>query len=347
MKFGIFIMPEDPPAGSHIRRRWEEVLEEAVAAEAAGFDSCFLPEHHFRADGFCTSPLVALAAIAARTKKLRLGTATIILPAYHPIRLAEDAALLDILSGGRLLLGVGLGDIEAELRVFGVERKERLGRFMESLEVIRRAWSEDRVSFEGKHFRFSDVAVNPKPVQQPGPPIFMGAMSEPGVKRAGGNGLGWLTDPLRRCEVLAPWRQLYVQTCREHDHQPQVMLFRDAWLGENIEEVEREWWPYARQEYWGYVSQLPKWMAEADPWLKAVRSPGDLSFAVHRADRLVVGGPGDVIATLKQFASAVGTDYVILRLRLASGPPHQETLRCIERFGREVISVMGKAGESA
>jgi alkanesulfonate monooxygenase SsuD/methylene tetrahydromethanopterin reductase-like flavin-dependent oxidoreductase (luciferase family) len=334
MKFGIFLMPEDPPAGSHIRRRWEEVVEEAEAAEAAGFDSCFLP-------------LVALAAIAARTKKLRLGTATIILPAYHPIRLAEDAALLDILSGGRLLLGVGLGDIEAELRVFGVERKERVGRFMESLEVIRHAWREERVSFEGKHFRFSDVAVNPKPVQQPGPPIFLGAMSEPGVKRAGGNGLGWLTDPLRRCEVLAPWRELYAQSCRQHGHQPRVMLFRDGWLGESLEEVEREWWPYARQEYWGYVSQLPKWMAEADPWLKDVRSPDDLSFAVHRADRLVVGGAGDVIATLKQFAAAAGTDTVILRLRLAGGPPHEETLRCIERFGKEVISVMDRPGAFA
>lgn len=333
-------MPADPPAGAHIQQRWEEVLESAAVAEDSGFDGFFLPEHHFMATGFCSSPLIALAAIAARTRTLRLGTAVIVLPCYHPLKLAEDGAHLDLLSNGRLILGVGMGAVQEESRVFGVPNRELASRFEETLSVVQKAWTEDEFSFSGRHFSFSNVHVTPMPVQKPSPPIWMGGMSEPGVRRTGRMGLPWLTGLMPRRTVLQRWAHVYGEQCKANGHEPRVVVIRDGWVAEDRAAVQNVWWPYARQEHWRYVTQVTPAMAEMDPSLSRVRRLEEFALEAHGEDRLIVGTPDDVISSLKSFQGTLATDYVILRFRLVTGPSHQATLRCLRLFGREVIPKM-------
>lgn len=161
----------------------------AAAAESLGFDLLVVPER-LSAAGGAPAALPVCAAAAAATERIRIATGLLALPLHHPLRVAEDAATLDGLSGGRFELGVGLGvEVEA-FGGFGLDLRERAARFEEALEVVRRAWAEGPVRFEGRHFRCGEVEVHPKPVQVGGPPLWLGARSADALARAGRLGVG-------------------------------------------------------------------------------------------------------------------------------------------------------------
>src|SRR5262250_2966540 len=165
MKFGLYSSVANPPRGEHLDRAIDEVIAEAQLAEASGFDSCFFGEHHQDKDGFLPSPLIVATAVAARTERLRVGTSVILLPLHHPVRVAEDSITLDLVSKGRLILGVGVGYQPADFRAFNVPMKDRATIFEESVEILRRCWSGERFSFKGRHYTLDDVQIMPRPVQ--------------------------------------------------------------------------------------------------------------------------------------------------------------------------------------
>ena len=167
-------------------------LEQIAWAEQLGFDSVWLTEHHFCDDGYSPSPLVVASAIAARTRTMRIGTNLILLPLYHPVRVAEDAATLSLLSGGRFDLGVGAGYVEAEYRTFGRSLRNRPSLMEESIAIIRRAWSGEPVNFQGKRFQVGNIPVLPAPEQPIR--ILMGATSPPAVERAARISDGFLSS---------------------------------------------------------------------------------------------------------------------------------------------------------
>ena len=161
------------------------MIEQIVYAEQLGFDTVWLPEHHFSpGDGYNPAPLTFAAAIAARTKKIKIGTWLLLLPLHHALEVAEQAAIIDIISDGRLILGLGLGYRKEEYEAFGVSRKHRASRMEEGLEVIRKALGTEQFSFSGRHYDLKDASVYPKPVQQPGPPIWVAGNSKAAMKRA-------------------------------------------------------------------------------------------------------------------------------------------------------------------
>ena len=129
MKFGLYSSIANPPQGEHLDRCIDEVIAEAQLAEASGFDSCFFGEHHQDHDGFLPSPLIVATAVAARTTRLRVGTSVILLPLHHPVHVAEDVITLDLVSKGRVILGVGIGYQPADFRAFSVPMEDRAGRF--------------------------------------------------------------------------------------------------------------------------------------------------------------------------------------------------------------------------
>src|SRR6267378_1023462 len=139
-------------------------------AEASGFDSCFFGEHHQDGDGFLPSPLIVATAVAARTQHLRVGTAVILLPLHHPVHVAEDAITLDLVSKGRLILGVGIGYQPADFRAFSVPMEHRIALFEESVEILRLSWAGDTFSYRGKHYTLEDVQIRQRPYQPSGPP---------------------------------------------------------------------------------------------------------------------------------------------------------------------------------
>jgi len=161
---------------------YAERLTQIADAEKMGFRSCWLTEHHFCDDGYTPSPLVVVAAIAARTEKMRLGTNLMLLPLHDPVRVAEDAATLSLLSGGRFDLGVGIGYRQMEFDQFNRKISHRPSLIEEGIEILRRSWSGEAVNFSGKRFEVGDLKVTPTP--ETNPKIYLGGMAEPAIQRA-------------------------------------------------------------------------------------------------------------------------------------------------------------------
>jgi alkanesulfonate monooxygenase SsuD/methylene tetrahydromethanopterin reductase-like flavin-dependent oxidoreductase (luciferase family) len=151
---------------------YQDFIEHAVLAEQLGFHRIWASEHHLAEDDWNPSPITVLAAVAARTSTVRLGTFVLLLPLHHPLKIAEDVATLDILSNGRFDLGVGAGPMEVECEAFGIKRSEAYARTYEALAVIERLFTEECVTHEGKYYKFHDVAMTTKPVQKPMPPVY-------------------------------------------------------------------------------------------------------------------------------------------------------------------------------
>ena len=180
---------------------YQETIDSIVMAEDLGYDSIMITEHHFTDDDWAPSPLMLLSAIAMRTKRIRLGTFVGLLPFYHPVRLAEDGAVLDILSGGRYEFGFGLGYRPEEFMGYGMQMKERSRRADEMLHIIRGLWQGDTVTFKGKYFSCEKAKLTPRPVQQPHPPIYIGGFAPNAVKRAARMGDGLLAGDAASVKV--------------------------------------------------------------------------------------------------------------------------------------------------
>jgi len=163
-------------------RFYAECLEEIEEGERLGFTGVWLSEHHFVDDGYLPSPLVVAAAIAARTSTMTIGTNVLLLPMHHPLRVAEDAAVVDLLSGGRFVLGVGQGYVQHEFEALGFNRKNRPSLFEEGIGIIRHALTEGRTGYEGKRWSLPDLPFEPRPNGLL--PIYIGAFADPAIDRA-------------------------------------------------------------------------------------------------------------------------------------------------------------------
>src|SRR5687767_13484739 len=174
---------------------YARAIERFDIMDREGYDAVWLAEHHFSSFSVCPSVHMMGAVAAMRTKRLRIGTAVSLAPFYHPLRLAEEVALLDVLSGGRVNWGAGRGFARVEFENFGVPPEESTSRFHETVEIVLRAWTEERLSFAGTHFRFDGVEVLPKPMHRPRPPVWMAASSEAAIDWAAGRGFSILLSP--------------------------------------------------------------------------------------------------------------------------------------------------------
>jgi len=172
MKFGLFYLFSDFGAIPQ-DQVFNEVLEEIEYGEELGFDSVWLPEHHFAVYGMMGNPITMAAAISQRTHRMKIGTAIMVLPFQHPLRVAEDAALVDALSGGRLLLGMGRGYQPPEFHGFGIPQEDSREMFLESFEILKRALSGERFVYHGKFWTIDEpTEIFPKPIQKPHPPFY-------------------------------------------------------------------------------------------------------------------------------------------------------------------------------
>jgi alkanesulfonate monooxygenase SsuD/methylene tetrahydromethanopterin reductase-like flavin-dependent oxidoreductase (luciferase family) len=194
MDFGIMnLFPASE--GEDDGRVMRQCLEEIVLADELGFDCVWLAEHHFSRYGILGSPLMFGMAVAERTKRIKIGTAVLVLPFYDPIRLAEDIAALDVMSEGRVVIGVGRGYQPKEYAGFRVDRETSMERYGEVLAVVRLALSEENWSFDGDFFKYEDMTTYPRPFQKGGPPIHQGAASPDGFRYLGSRGERIITSP--------------------------------------------------------------------------------------------------------------------------------------------------------
>jgi len=215
MRFGTFFFFQAPPGHRHadiIRRE----LEQIEWTEELGFDEAWLTEHHFIEYGLSVDPASLAAAAASRTRRIRIGLAAAILPFHHPLRLAEQMALVDIISGGRLDVGVGRGNRPAEFRGYRVPQEQSRDRFDEAVEIMVRAWTEERFAYDGRFFQVPELSVIPKPVQRPHPPLYQVCVSKDGIENTALRGWPMLNSVLfGPVEQLVGNRDTYVETLRK------------------------------------------------------------------------------------------------------------------------------------
>jgi natural product biosynthesis luciferase-like monooxygenase protein len=326
MKFGMLHLFESPMGRSE-----QQMVEEQVSlmerAEEFEFDSVWPAEHHFSEYGFCASPALSLAAIARRTSRIRLGTGVVVLPFNHPVRVAEDYAMLDLLSGGRVDLGVGRGYQPLEFAGYGVDQTRSREIFDESIEIIRRAWTEERLDFEGKHYQFRDLEIRPKPLQKPHPPIWLAALSEETFEKAGRLGFNLLLSPVfgGSLQIAKDRVARYRDALADAGHDPaqhQVGALVMTYAGEKQEQAREE---FADPVIW-YFRTFGKYVApklgqppvESYEWYTQIR---DLASVVEWDQLLshgaVVCGETDYVTErVAEIRDVIGIDQLLCWTRL-------------------------------
>ena len=215
MQFGLF-------GGARTRRSigledsqgYESFIEYVVEADRLGFAQLFMVEHHFTGQGQVSASMTVLAYLAARTRKIRLGTAVVVLPWHNPVLIAEQVATLDLLTGGRVDFGVGKGYRKAEFDGFCIPMAEATERFDEAMEIIRKAWTaEGRFSHHGKRWHYENVVVEPEPLQRPHPPLWLAAGSHDSIRRAARDGYNLLLDQLAQVDQIVQRIAIFREEC--------------------------------------------------------------------------------------------------------------------------------------
>ena len=244
MKFHMHLLPtyhadRDPSFDVY----FQNILEQVALAEELGWECFWFTEHHFLLyGGPVPNPAVMMSAAAARTSKIHLGSAISILGLHHPIQTAEDYAMVDVMSGGRLEFGIGVGNTALDYEVYGVDRDQSRERYQEAAEIIRKAWSQERFSHEGKFWKFDDVSLLPRPVQTPHPRIWVASTSADGLGWAGSQGFDAMTvahpvPPERVRPGTDAWReQLAANGHNPADHH--IKLHLRVWVDENAQRAK-------------------------------------------------------------------------------------------------------------
>ena len=331
MRFGYgLITAQRPPTDTRSDVDvYRDAIERCVAAESAGFDSAWTSEHHFLDDGYMPSLLVMCAAIAQSTPRLQVGTAVLLPPLHDPIRIAEDAATVDLISGGRMILGLGAGWRAEEFDVFDVPMTQRPARMRETVRVLRGAWGPATFEYRGQQ-----VNVTPKPAHPI--PIWLGGFAPGAIKRAGriadgflgsSSGTSGLTGFVEARKVALDAR---VAANKDPDdfsfalHVPVYCSDGDAW-----DEVK----PYYTYLRWKYGD-----MAQARGSTEA-KSPTGTNEDQLRGT-IICGSPSEVVDQVATFREALGDDTHFIFRSDFPGMPQSQQLELIERLGRDVIPAL-------
>jgi alkanesulfonate monooxygenase SsuD/methylene tetrahydromethanopterin reductase-like flavin-dependent oxidoreductase (luciferase family) len=325
LRFGVVYDFRNPPdSGIETRRLYEEILEQVTWLDGLGLDLVWFTEHHFIDDGYLPSWLPVAGAMAARTRRVRFSSDICLLPFNHPVRLAEDLAVLDNLSGGRIELGVGMGYAPHEFRGFGMPLPQRLSRTEEGLEVLRRCFTGERFSFHGKRYQFDDVIIRPRYVQPGGPPLWLAAMSAGGAQRAARFDCHLLPQGPRE-QVLDPWRAALRAAGRDPDRH-RVGIIRGCLP---TDDRDRDWPAVRASER--YRNQLyTQFFAEAGRY-QAIDWTGP-----RIPQTWVVGDVDHCVAELSTFIADHGiTDLVTWGVPPGMRPEQMNP--SLERFARDVV----------
>lgn len=337
MQFGLY--PPLTQRGGNLDRLWQDVVAAAQAAERGGFASCLFGEHHQGRDGYFTSPLVLAGLLATHTRTLRVGTCLLLLPLYHPVRVAEDAALVDLVSGGRLILGLGPGYLPADFAAFGIAERGRFSRLEEGVHIIRQAWTEPRFSFAGRHFGLDEISILPKPRQQPHPPIWLGGSSEAGVRRAARLGEGWIGDGMQGRDAIAHLASVYRRECAALGKRGHIALMRQAWIGKTRDEALSE---YGRAilGLYRFIWRNRALYAATEDWALQAGGPEELALERVPLDRFVVGTAAEAVEQVAAWGD-LGVEHLILGFHHPDGPAASRVNEMIRDFGEQVVARFG------
>jgi alkanesulfonate monooxygenase SsuD/methylene tetrahydromethanopterin reductase-like flavin-dependent oxidoreductase (luciferase family) len=330
--------------GRSAEQVYREGLEQVRWADRAGFDAVWMTEHHFFADGYCPSPMTVCAAAAAVTERVRICQGIVVLPTYgHPLRLAEDAAVIDLMSGGRLELGIGQGYRQDEYDGFGLDFKARRRMFLEGWDILDAALGGERFSYEGRHFSVLDGCVRPRPAQQPFPPLWLGAATPTTRRRVaerGGNLLiSLLTDRDHTRAQFDGYRADLAAVGRDPAASP-IALIRECHVAEDRDRAFAEVLPHLHYMYKEvyvpphatFVERLP------DGGRRTILDPSDPYYDTEAfwKDRFIIGDPESAAAEIVRYRDELGIDQLVLHVA-HPGMAHETVMRCMELLVDRVL----------
>lgn len=305
--------------------------------------------------GIMSDPLTFLAAVAARTETLRVATGIFLLPAHNAVRVAEQVATIDEISGGRVSLGVGLGWWPLEYDVLGADFKERGARMEEALTLLRLLWTEENVSFDGRFHQFPELTVYPRPIQRPHPPLWVAGVAPAAVDRAARLGDAWLCGPVQSLAKAKSCLSVY-RPVRERAGQPDDWILRRyTWVAPDGQQVRDEVLP-------GYVDGLLEhWRESAEDEVekdlfKRIDNGETVTPEEIAADRLLWGSPDQVIEQIQRYEAETGATHIHASFGAGLSATHsavsslgdfKDMADMIRLFGREVIPAFaGSEGAS-
>lgn len=330
MKLGVYLNAQHP-ADADPARCFAEMVEQVRLIRQVGFDSIWSGEHHIT-DGFHYFPLLPmLQRLAAEAEGLEIGTNIVLLPLHNPIEMAEICAFLDVISGGRFRLGVGLGYRTEEFAMFGVPMKERVTRLSESIEIIRRLWSEDNVTHKGRHWQFENLTIRPRPSQKPRPPIIVAAQVDQGIERAAKISDGWCIVPISQVDEVAGQIKLFKSAREAAGLAPSEHIVRlyEAACAPDEETALRRAAPFLVAKYAAYAS----WGLPGLDFDRSSRPEEQLKSLAK--NRFGVGSPEQVVEALMA-QHAIGVTHVTMRTSWP-GMKQDDILAGIELIGQKVL----------
>jgi len=318
MKFAVLQFFSWPGKRVPLPTVYERAFQRIDVMEKTGYDAVWLAEHHFSTYSVCPSIHMMGTHIAARTKRLRIGTAVSLAPFYHPLRLAEEVALLDVLSGGRVNWGVGRGFDPKEFNTFGIDFAESHARYREAVEIVMKAWTDERVEHDGEFFQYHDIEVLPKPLQDPHPPVWLASSSPDAVVWSAQHGYSILMDPHGSHQDIAIKRRVYQEELEKAGYSiegREIPMARNIALGKTQEEAEA----IARQgAQFMFGNYLPPGVGSARG-IKGVSektvppSAADVADPVeHYVNNVVIcGTPEKVVDDLQRLQEELPLEYLM------------------------------------
>ncbi|HZP25433.1 MAG TPA: LLM class flavin-dependent oxidoreductase [Dehalococcoidia bacterium] len=358
MRLGYFTLTDNTAAYEEKRRDPNqfllEVMEEAQLADELGFNSVWVPEHHFGLFGCLPAPTAFLANLAARTQHVKLACATVLLPCNQPLRVAEEWSMLDVLSNGRVVFSAGRGYDKREYDAFNIPYEESRERFDEALLLIRKAMTEEEFTFNGKYYRVPEpLTIVPRPLQKPYPPFYIACFSEPTVRMAAEAGFNAIYAPFAAALVFGSLQnaaeQFKSMAAGAGNPDARVMCSYFCALADSKEEeqLHRERLLYYLQKC--VTGAFPKDRAKTPPNYAYLIDITERLMSMHPQDlgerSIITGDPEACIEHLKR-VEAAGIEEVILYFNFGAYS-HVETMRMMERFAKQVMPHFQETGVKA
>lgn len=330
VQVGLFLTNQHP-RGSDLVAAQHGQLEMVRHARDQGWDSVFVGQHFLTSPMAMLQPVPFLARLAADAGDMRLGLGILLLPLLNPVHVAETVASLDILTGGRLTFGVGLGYRDVEYAAFGLSRAEGVERLERNLEVIEALWAQDEVTVDLPWCRLDGVTLNVKPVQKPRPPLWMAANRDEAVRRAARMADTWMINPHATFETIRRQIVLFRRTAREAGRPPfsELPMMREIYCGPDTATAWRRAGPYLAAKYGVYAD-----------WGQDRVMPTEEDFRVPlqelAGDRFILGSPDECFDLLRPWRDEMGIDHFIFRTHW-SGMPTRVALESMKMLSDEVI----------
>jgi alkanesulfonate monooxygenase SsuD/methylene tetrahydromethanopterin reductase-like flavin-dependent oxidoreductase (luciferase family) len=331
MRFGLSL-PMQHPIGEDLGKRFTEMLEMVRLARQAGFHQVNASQHYLAAPFQYMQPVPVLARVAAETGDMSLSTGIVLLALQQPVDVAESIATLDVICGGRFVFGVGLGYRDVEFDAFGIPRGGRLSRFLEALEIVKRLWTEEAVTFHGKHFHLDDVRLTTRPLQKPRPPIVVAASNDRMVERVATLGDAWTIAGHATLATLERQVGIYraaLAAAGKPFPPPLFRLGKELYIARDMDTALREALPYIATKYDAYAQWGQDHVLPAGETFR-------LPIEQLRQDRFIVGDPAYCVEQIAQHRDRLQIQEMSFRLHWP-GMPHQRVLQAITLLGEHVL----------